>query len=65
LPSVEAVERSFRERLSLNRQILQNKYWFLPVDDVGHENYVPAGRGVKSSNLCAKWSSFSVCKNFQ
>jgi hypothetical protein len=65
LVSVEAVNRSFSERLRLNRAILTNKYWFLPVDDKGHENYVPVGRGVKSSDFCGRWVSFSVCKNVE
>jgi hypothetical protein len=64
LVSVEAV-RSFSRRLRLNSQILKNKYWFLPVNDVGHENYQPVGRGVPSSDFCARWVSFSVCKNVE
>lgn len=55
LGSVEAVSRSFSERLRLNRAILENKYWMLPVDDAGHENFQPVGRGVKSSDYCGKW----------
>ena len=62
---VEAQNRSFSRRLRLNSQILKNKYWFLPVDDVGHENYVPVGRGVPSSDFCGRWVSFSVCKNVE
>jgi len=61
--SVEALERSFSERLRLNRQILDNKYWFLPYDDVGHENFMPVGRGVVSSITCGEWRSLSVCSN--
>ena len=63
--SVEAVNRSFSERLRLNHAILNNKYWFLPVDYSGHENYMPVGRGVKSSDFCGRWVSFSVCKNVE
>jgi len=63
--SVEAVNRSFSERLALNRQILKNKYWFLPVDDVGHSNYMPVGRGVKTSDLCGRWVGYWVCKNVE
>ena len=63
--SVEALNRSFSERLRLNHAILNNKYWFLPVDNVGHENYQPVGRGVQSSPLCGRWASFSVCKNVE
>ena len=63
--SVEVVNRSFSERLRLNHAILKNKYWFLPVDDEGHENYVPVGRGVRSSEFCGRWTSLSVCKNVE
>lgn len=65
MSSVEAVNRSFSRRLRLNHAILKNKYWFLPVDDKGHENYQPVGRGVPSSDFCARWVSFSVCKNVE
>lgn len=65
MSSVEAVDRSFARRLPLNRAILKNKYWFLPVDYKGHENYMPVGRGVKSSDFCSRWVSFSVCKNVE
>ena len=65
LVSVEGAKRSFAERLRLNSAIVKNKYWVLPVDDVGHENYMPVGRGVKSSNVCGRWMSFSVCKNVE
>jgi hypothetical protein len=47
----------------LNRAILNNKYWYFPVDDVGHEDFMPVGRGVKSSAFCGHWVSFSVCKD--
>jgi hypothetical protein len=63
--SVEVVDRSFSRRLLLNHAILDNKYWCLPVDNVGHENYVPVGRGVPSSDWCARWVSLSVCKNVE
>jgi len=56
-------DKSFSRRLRLNSAILKNKYWFLPVDDKGHENYVPVGRGVPSSPFCGRWVSLSVCKN--
>ncbi|MDH5482201.1 MAG: hypothetical protein OEY22_04900 [Candidatus Bathyarchaeota archaeon] len=62
-PSVEAVNRSFAERVSLNRQILAKRYWYLPVDDKGHENYQPVGRGVRSSEFCGVSRGFTVCKN--
>lgn len=63
--SVEVVNRSLNERLRLNHAILNNKYWFLPVDDEGHENYIPVGRGVRSSEFCGRWTSLSVCKNVE
>ena len=63
--SAEVVRRSFAERLRLNSAIVENKYWVLPVDDVGHENYMPVGRGVKSSPVCGRWMSLSVCKNLE
>ena len=63
--SPHAYERSLALRVSLNRAILSNKYWLLPVDDKGHENFTPVGRGVPSSTLCGKWLSFVVCKNVE
>lgn len=65
MPSVEALKRHLANRVSLNRQILESPYWFLPINDVGHENYMPVGRGQKSSVLCARWRSFSVCFNVE
>jgi hypothetical protein len=50
-------------RVSLNRQILTKKYWYLPVDDKGHEDFMPVGRGVKSSEMCGVSRGFVVCKN--
>jgi hypothetical protein len=61
--SSDAFSRSLAQRVSLNRAILKNKYWVLPVDNKGHENYVPVGRGVKSSEFCGRWASYVVCKN--
>ena len=55
--------RSLAERVRLNRAILKNKYHYLPVDSVGHENYVPVGRGIKTSVFCGAWRSYVVCKN--
>jgi hypothetical protein len=63
LTSIELQNKAFRERLAMNHQLLQKKYWFLPVDDVGHENFVPVGRGKKSSYICGLWTSVTVCKN--
>lgn len=63
--SDEAFERSLAQRVSMNRAILKNRYFLLPVDDVGYEEFVPVGRGVKSSELCGRWASISTCENFQ
>ena len=63
--SAEVFARYLVERMSVNMQIMKNPYWYLPVDDVGHEEFVPVGRGVKSSVLCGKWVSISVCDNIE
>jgi hypothetical protein len=59
----EAYKRKLGRRVSLNRAILKNPYWFLPVDDKGHQDFMPVGRGAKSSHLCGQWRSLVVCKN--
>ena len=64
LVSSEGYKRSLAERVGLNKQILENPYWFLPVDDKGHENFMPVGRGLKSSDYCGKWMGIKGCKNF-
>jgi len=53
--------KSFPDRLRLNRAILKNDYWKLPVDRKGHENYQPVGHGQRTSDFCGKWLSFQVC----
>jgi len=63
MPSPEAYKRSLAQRVRMNRAILTNKYWSLPVDNKGHEDFMPVGRGVRSSPLCGKHLSFMVCKN--
>lgn len=63
--SAQAFDRSLAKRVRLNRAILNNKYWLLPVDDEGHEDFTPVGRGVRSSEFCGKWMSFTVCKNVE
>jgi len=65
LVSVEAVNRSFTRRLALNHAILNNKYWYLPVDYSGHEDYMPVGRGVQTSEACGQWSSYVACENVE
>lgn len=56
-------DKSFARRLALNHAILKNKYWRLPVDNIGHENHVPAGRGSPTSEVCGRWVGFDVCTN--
>ena len=63
--SVGAVKRDFLRRVSLNRQISKSPYWVLPVDNAGHSNFQPVGRGLRTSLFCGKWVGFSVCKNFE
>jgi len=59
------MDKSYSRRLALNSAISKNVYHRLPVDDVGHENYVPVGRGVQSSPVCGKWLGISRCKNIE
>lgn len=61
--SSEAYSRRLAQRVRLNRQILENKYWFLPVYDKGHENYMPVGRGDVSSDHCGRWVSYHICED--
>lgn len=61
--SVEAVNRCFSERLRLNHAISDNPYWCWPVEDKGHENYMPVGRGQRTSPMCGQWRHFLVCDN--
>jgi len=63
--SAQAFDRSLAKRVRLNRAILNNKYWLLPVDDEGHEDFTPVGRGDRSSDFCGKHMSFVVCKNVE
>jgi len=65
IPRLEMQIRGIENRVLLNREILKNLYWMLPVDDRGHENYVPVGRGVVSSPSCARWVSYYVCYNVE
>ena len=59
------MDKSYARRLKLNSSILKNAYWVLPVDDVGHENYEPVGRGIQSSPVCGQHVGISVCKNME
>lgn len=54
--------RGYLARLLLNSALSKNLYWRLPVDDEGHENFVPVGRGGRSSELCGKWISHLICR---
>jgi hypothetical protein len=60
-----AVDKTFADRLRLNRSILKNKYWVLPYDDTGHRSYAPVGRGHQTSDFCGRWVSLSVCKDVE
>lgn len=48
-------------RLELNPRIVENPYWFLPVADGGHGEYIQAGRGPVSSDYCMKFRGRVVC----
>ncbi len=61
----EVQDRSFADRLRLNYALLNNKYWYLPVDDRGHEDFMPVGRGVQSSEFCSRWVGSHVCKDVE
>lgn len=63
--NLEAQKRSLAARVRLNHAILTNKYWYLPVNNVGHENFSPIGRGQPSSPACGQWVGLSVCKNVE
>jgi hypothetical protein len=56
-------KRRLAERLKLNKRLLENKYWFLPYDNRGHEDMMPVGRGDKYSDFCGKHRGWQVCKN--
>jgi len=59
------MDKSYSRRLRLNSAIVENLYWVLPVDDKGHENFVPVGRGVPSSTLCGKHVGINTCDNME
>jgi len=61
----KAEKRSFARRLKLNRSILGNQYWVLPVDDEGFEDFMPVGRGVPSNEWCGKHRGLLVCQNVE
>jgi len=55
----------FSRRLRLNYEILDNAYWCWSVDDKGRENFMPVGRGVRTSPSCGEWMHFWVCGNVE
>jgi hypothetical protein len=57
------MDKSFARRLRLNSAIVKSPYWVLPVDNKGHENFMPVGRGVVSSPSCAKHIGINICDN--
>lgn len=63
--SLDAFTRSLADRVRLNQQILENAYWCLPVIDKSHPNFVPVGRGERSSPSCGQWQNFLVCDNVE
>ena len=65
LETVDGVDKSFSRRLALNHAILKNKYWILPVDNRGHENYMPVGRGAVTSVMCGLFTGFNACTNVE
>ncbi len=66
MSSVVTVEnRGLMERVRVNYQILENPYWSWPVDEKGHMNFSPVGRGQRTSLLCGQWQHFWVCDNVE
>ena len=52
-----------RKEGEVNRAILKNRYHYLPVDDTGHEDFEPVGRGPPSSDSCGVWRGLVACKD--
>lgn len=65
LDGSDAYKRSLAERVRVNREILKNPYWFLPVDSRGHESFVPVGRGVVTNDFCGRHKGFKVCSDVE
>jgi hypothetical protein len=55
--------RLLLSRLELNPRIAENPYWFLPVADDGHGEYVQAGRAGVSSEWCGRFKGRLVCRD--
>lgn len=62
---VDVPDKSYLQRLSWNRAISTNRYWVLPVDDKGYENFMPVGRGVPSNEWCGKYRGLLKCGNVE
>jgi len=60
-----SIPKSALNRALLNRSILTNKYWFLPVDDAGHSNFMPCGRGARTSENCARFVGWDSCTDLE
>jgi len=63
--SVEAAERDFQRRFALNHALVDNAYWRYPVDDRGHENCMPTGRGQVTNSHCGRWKAYRVCDHVE
>jgi len=51
-------------RVSLNRQIMLNAYWYLPVADADkHRLLTPVGRGEKTRESCGQFRGLSICRD--
>lgn len=61
----EQYKRVLDNRVALNKAILNNPYWFLPVDDKGFEMYEPVGRGTRTSEFCGRHLGLMVCDNVE
>jgi hypothetical protein len=48
-------------RAWLNASILTNPYWFLPVDNKGHENLMQAGHCLPISTYCGHHAGWNTC----
>lgn len=61
---VERWNRILALRVSLNREILKNKYHHLPVLD-SRSNFLQAGSGAVTSDACGSWHGVRVCDNVE
>lgn len=64
--SAPLVSASLTARVALNHQILDNPYWYLPVDSKGHEDFSPVGRDIRPlSNFCGLYRGLSSCDSLE